>query len=303
MPKKQDKKRERTRVILLIIIGGVACVVSIYINIVGMRNAINKAPDSSGMAAISVRTNDGALKNTDDSKDKKEDSKKIKETDLLVNCVPVINLINNDWDRLQAGLKGFTLDDLGNAVYDDGYTLYCNGTYVNYVVFNKKFEKEVIGNCRVGDDLKDVKKNLGTPTFSNDGLVGYKTREVYAFFYEDEIVIYPNRTMNNSEFENAINSYKDKIYGKDRTYFLADIRQNYPDFEITEDQDNNVITITSLTRQVIAKLDGLENIDVEFYNGYNFALDTTKKYIEENMYTQNKNDLVEQFEIERINGR
>lgn len=299
MPKKRDKKRERTRIIVLIIIGSVAFVVSVYMNIVGMKNAIEKAPDSSGMAGISVRTDNGSLKNTNTTTNK-SNTKKTKETDMLVNCVPIISLINNDWDRVGASLHDFKLDGNGNAVFDEGYTLYCNGTYVNYAIFNSNYKKEVIGHCKAGDDLDEIQEKLGKPTFTQDGLIGYKTREVYAFFYNDEIVIYPNRTFKNNDFEEAINSYSNKTYGKERTYFVADVRKNYPDFVISEDDDNNEIIMESLSRQVILKLDGLGNIEAEFYNGYEISLDATKEKIEEKIYTQNDDDLVEKFELERI---
>ena len=47
-------------------------------------------------------------------------------------------------------------------------------------------------------------------------------------FYDGEIIIYPNRKMNNKNLETLLYSYKNGTYVKGRTYFLVDIRNNYP---------------------------------------------------------------------------
>lgn len=304
MPSKQNKNKNMLRIIILTFVGIVAFVVSVFMNVVGMTNAINKAPDSSGMAAISVRTGgDGSLGSQKTIK-VNEETGKVVEEDFLVNALPIINLINNNWDRVQAKFSGFELDVDGNAVFeDDGYTLYCNGKYVNYIVFNSNFQKEIVGHLKISDDNKTIEAKLGTPTFKRSGCIGYKSKEIYIFFYGDEVVVYPNRKVNNKNLEKLFNSYKDKTYGKERTYFLVDIRKDYPDFVIEEDNETNTITITSTTRQVIAKLDNLGNIEVEFYNGYEISEELTKNYIEQKMYSQNEEDLVEISESERVNGK
>lgn len=301
MPGNQ-KNKNLLRVIVLTFIGIVAFVVSVFMNVVGMRDAISKAPDSSGMAAISVRVNGtdslGIKKST-----KVDQEGKVVVEDFLVNALPIINLVNNNWDRVKAKFSGFQLDENGNAVFEkEGYTLYCNGTYVNCVVFNKNFEKELVGHLRVGDDFKTIESKLGEPTFRKSNCLGYKSREVYAFFYEDEVAIYPNRKISNQTIEDLFRDYQDKTFDEGRTRFLVEIR-NYPDFTITQDAENNVVTITSLTRQVIAKLDGLGNIDVEFYNGYQIATDRTQELINEKIFIINDEDLVELTESERVRGK
>lgn len=296
-----SRKREnknRLRFIIILIVGIVAFVVSVYMNIVGMRNAINKAPDSSGMAAFSVRT---AIK-SDEKEIKVDKSGKVVEEDILVNALPVINLINNKWDRIKANFSDFKLDGKGNAIFDDGYTLFCNGTYVEGIVFTDVFEGEVVGRLKVGSSFDLIEEKLGVPTFRDSECLGYKTREVYAFFYENEIAIYPNRNISNKEFETLLNSYQDKTFEKGRTYFLVDIRNKFNDFRIEEDTGTDTMIVTSLTRQVVLKLDKLGNVEVELYNGYNASTDETKEYIKQKIYLQNEEDLVERIESERVSG-
>lgn len=303
MPSHKNEKelRKHLRIIILVVVGIIAFLVSILTNIIGMKQAINQESDTSGMVGFSVRNSGTASR---EKKETKVDSNgKIAEEDILTNAVPLVKLNNNGWDRVKAAFSGFQVDENGNTVFSDGYTLYCNGKYVNYVVFSSDYKGEVVGHLKVGTDLKTVERTLGTPTFQSKDYLGYKTREEYVFFYEDEISVYPNGNISNKKLEELFESYLNKTYEKERTYFVVDIRENYEDFTIELDSKTNVITLTSVTRQVIAKLDSLGNIEVEFYNGYKIANDSTKEYINQKLYVTNEEDLVEIAENERVSGK
>lgn len=299
MPK--NKNKQLLRVIILTVVGSVAFVVSVFMNVVGMRDAINKEPDVSGMAAFSTRTLEDKSVSTNSTK--VDDVGKVVEEDILVNALPIINLNNNKWDRLEAKFSNFTLDENGNAVFDkEGYTLFCNGTYVNYAVFNKNFEKDVIGHVKVGENFDSIETKLGEPTFKRDEYIAYKTREVYVFFYSDEIVVYPNRRISNKKLEELFRDYTERRYFDGRTRFLVEIRERFPDIIITQDEEKDIIYLKSLTRQFVAKLDELGNIEVELYIGYKIATDSVQEYVDKNVYTTNEEDLVEIAENERVSG-
>ena len=289
----------KLKVIILIFVGIVAFSVSVITNIIGMSQALNKNSDSSGIVGFSFRKSKSTSLGID-KETKVDDEGKIPETDILVNCLPIIQLNNNKWDRLDAQFSGFQLDENGNAVFKEGYTLYCNGKHVNYVIFNNTYKGEVIGHLKVGTDFKTIEKTLGTPTFKAKEYLGYKTKQVYAFFYENEISIYPKNANSNKSLEDLFERYLNKTYTKDRTHFLVDIREDYEDFTIEMNDENNTVIITSVERQVIAKLDSLGNIEVEFYNGYEVANEKTKEYIDKKLYSTNEEDLVEIMENERI---
>ena len=299
--KEKDIKR-KMRVILLVIIGGTAFVVSILINIFGITSVINKDTNSSGMAGFSVRIT-GDEKNDNLKETKVDENGKIAEDDILINSLPIITLKNNNWDRLNSKFSGFQLDEEGNAIFEEGYKLYCNGKYVNYVVFNSDYKDEVLGKITVGTDFKTIEKKLGVPTFKTKNYLGYKTKEVYVFFYENEIAVYPNRKISNDSLEELFSDYIEKKYEKERTYFLVDIRNNFEDIKIEFNENNNEVTLISTTRQFVAKLDNIGNIEVEFYNGYNVSTEKTKEYIKEKIYITNEEDLVEVVENERVSGK
>ena len=299
---KDKELKKKIRIVILAVIGVGAFIISLGMNITGMKDAINKSPDTSGIATFSVRTKKEESLGTQ-KEIKVNQQGKIIEEDILVNSVPVIKLNNNHWDRMKSGFTDFELDENGNAVFKEGYILYCNGKFVNYVIFDNTYQEEVIGHIKVGTDLKVIEEKLGVPTFRLKEGIGYKTKEVYVFFYKDEIAVYPNGIGSNQRLEELFNKYLDKTYGKERTYFIIDIRNKYDDFIIEEDSEENTIIIKSIARQVIAKLDDLRNIEVEFYNGYNISTEETQKNINEKLYLTNEEDLVELTESERIRNK
>lgn len=300
--KKKNVNNEKMRIIILVFVGVIAFVVSVGMNIIGMKNAIEKKPDSSGMAGFSVRTKKSESLGTN-IETKVNDEGKVIEDDILVNAVPIIKLNNNNWDRVKANFSGFKLDEDGNAEFDEGYKLFCNGTYVNYVVFDNIYQGEVLGHLKVGTDFKTIENKLGTPTFKTKEYLGYKTREVYVFFYKDEIAVYSNKKQSNKNLENFLKSYLEKTYQKGRTRFLVDIRNDYKDFIIEIDEATNIVTITSLVRQIVARLDSLGNMEVELYNGYDIALEDTQSLVDEKRYFLNDDDLVEVVESERRSSK
>ena len=297
--KERNNKKNLLRIIVLGVVGVVAFVVSVYMNFTGIKGVINKEPEYSGMADFSVRTNTNSSSKTETRFD---ESGKVAEEDLLVNAVPVIQLNNNKWDRLKAGFKDYKLEGQ-NAVFEEGFTLYCDGTYVRCVVFSDKYEKEIVGHLKVGESFETIEQKLGTPTFKRDDCIGYKTKEVYVFFYENEVSVYQNKKYSNKDLEILISNYIDGIYENGRTYFLANIRNNYTDFIIKKDETTDTMIVSSITRQITLKLDELGNIEVELYNGYEISEDLTRNYIKQGIYKENKEDLTEILESERTSVR
>ncbi|MBR2290028.1 MAG: hypothetical protein IJ867_05435 [Clostridia bacterium] len=221
----------------------------------------------------------------------------------MVTCLPIVNLNNFNWNRTAAKFSGFELDENGNAVFaKEGYIFYCNGRNVNYVVFTKDYQKEIIGHIKVGTDLATIQKTLGEPTFITKGGIGYKTRENYVFYYEDEICVYPKFDSSSKKLEDLINSYFEKTYTKGKENFVAELTNKYIDFVAQEDEETKTTTLTSIARQMILKLDGIGNIEVELYNGASVSEDKTKEYIEQKRYVQKNEDLVEIVEKERVSG-
>ncbi len=297
MSNKSEKEiKRRLKIILLVIIGVVTFTISLMINIVGISQTVNNEPDTSGMVGLSIRKKNV---NNNQKETKVDNDGKVVEEEILINSLPIIKLNNNSWDVSRANLSGFERDENGNMVFPNGYVVYCNGKSVYNVIFDSSYTGEIIGNFTVGTDFEKIEEKLGVPTFKAKDYIGYKTKEIYVFFYEDEVSVYPNRKFSNGKLEEFLTSYLEKTYTKGRTYFLADLRNNYEDFIVDIDEENDVVTIKSIERQVVGKLNSLGNIEIEFYNGYEVSLEETETYIKQKVYKTNEEDLVEIVENER----
>jgi hypothetical protein len=208
-------------------------------------------------------------------------------------------LQSNNWDRLKSNFKNFEIDSDGTCTFEDGYTMYCNSTYVQYIIFNENYKKSVIGNIKVGDDFDKIKEELGEPAFSADNMIGYKTGDVYAFFYDDEIVVYSNGKKANNVFEEFIFEYYNGEYSGNRTNFVVELKNKYYDF--TAEMDGNDVVLTSITRQIKIKLLNDGGMEITLYNGYNLGTKMNSYLSEENIL-QSQDDLVEVNEMERLNA-
>ena len=298
--KKDDELKKRIKFVLVIIIGIILFLICVITTFRGMNQAINKEADMTGLVGFSIRKKTDSSGNEEETKVDKEGNI-VSEKSISVDAYPIVKLNNHSWDRVNSSLDySHKVDENGNLVYDDGYTVYCNKRAVNYVVFGEDYENEVMGEITVGTDFEDIIENLGTPTFKTDDYLGYKTKTNYVFFEENEICVYPNRSVSNSDFEELINNYFSKVGDMDRSRFLAEIRNNFEDFSVEYDEENDIATISSTLRKVTAKLNKVGNIEVEFFDGYEYSLDETEEYVNNDNYKTNEDDLVEIKESERI---
>lgn len=294
---KEKNKKIHIEIILLLVMIVIILIFSSMRNIAKVKEAINYEPNAVGFKIKKIDSD--SLGNKKEIK--VDDDGKIIEEDVYVDAIPIIKLNNNNWEILRAQLSGYETDSRGNMIFPDGYVIYCNRKYVNNIVFDTSYKGKVLGGLQVGEDFEKIKETLGVPSFKTDDYIGYKTKTNYVFFYQDAISVYSNRRMiDNNKLEELFLSYFEKTYGKERKMFLAEIRNNYQDFEVEMDEETNTVTIKSVARQVVAKLDSLGNIEIEFYNGYDIALDKTKDYVEKRIYKTNEEDYVEIRENERI---
>jgi hypothetical protein len=242
-------------------------------------------------------------KNKTESETENEENEEVQPLEtkkILTNSLVITSLINNKWDRVKANMKDFVMDDDGNCTFEDGYKLYCNNKQVNYIVFDKSYTSALIGGITVGTSFDVIKEKLGEPSFKEDDMIGYKAEQVYVVFYENEAIVYPNTKASNDNLEKLVFSYFNKTYSGNRTNFLVDIRNNYLDFIIEYDENNNIVLI-SLVRKMKLILDNDGNMEIVLYYEYN-AGSTMELYLEENGegVKQTNEDIIEIFEHERV---
>lgn len=276
------------KILVIILITVIAILIILVTNISGIKKSINSNENSAKKVGVSVSSNE-----------KKEDDNIPITTEMKIDAMPLKMLNNNSWDRVKAKFsEGYKIDENGNYVHDEGFVLYCDGTNVQNIVFNTNYKESVVGGVTVGTSLKKIISNFGTPTFQQKslGMIGYKIKDLYVFFYENEISIYPNKLLNNVNFESILSEYYKEVYNGNRTNFVLEIKRTYPDFTATEDNEN--IILRSVNRQIEIILGNDKNIKIIIYNGYkpdefiNAIKESSDIIIE-------KTDLAEKQEMER----
>lgn len=208
-------------------------------------------------------------------------------------------VINNYWNRHNLDLEEEPKEIKQNWIYYDGYKINYSDININYIIFDKDYEEEVISGIKVGEDFSKIKDILGKPLYENSkNMIGYKTSNGYVFFYEDYLVIYPLMDYSNLELEKNIINYYNQEYDGYRTNFILDIKDKFSDFqsEIIEDG----VKLYSVSRGIDLYLYDDGTMEIEIYDNYSIGTDL-RKLAEINKVKLNYDkDSVYLFEIQRI---
>ena len=228
-------------------------------------------------------------------------SHKTKKTKIVSKDSKELNLISiNGWkrDNLKIDREPQMMDsewiDYGD--FKENYS----DININYIIYNENYKSEVVEGIKVGTSFTEIKNVLGEPHFSNSNkMIGYKTDDLYAFFYDNIIVIYPNLNINNLFFEQKVLEYYNGNYNGYRTEFVVDILENYQDFK-SEIIDNG-IKLYSYNRGIDLYLYDDKTMSIVVYDNYNFS-DILKTLAEAGKLKLNLDkDYISLYEEERSN--
>ena len=291
---KNSKTNRTIKMLVIILIIALAFLLTLVINVISLKDSVNSVVNPNNKISISTSSDDKTKSDI-----AKETNSVIEPTPMSVNAMPLKMLVNNSWDRIKSNLTdGYVIDGDGKYIYEEGYTLYCDGIKVQNIVFNTNYKDKVVGEIKIGTASKDLKSSLGTPSFQDKsiGMIGYKTKDLYVFFYDNEISIYPNKNLNNKTFESKLLTYYYGNYSKDRTNFVLEMKRDFSDFFAIQ-QGENVI-LRSVNRQIEIILGENKQTEIIIYNGYK-AESAMKNMLEENNIISRQQDLAEKQEIER----
>ena len=125
------------------------------------------------------------------------------DTTSLTSNVDALNfLIDNNWST---DVNFGTRESIFKNYYihfDEGIKYRKIGSSIYNVIFTERFQGTVVNNISVGTSFSSIKQLLGKPAFENEelGVIGYKGKDIYAFFTKDEISIYKNEKYDYKEF-------------------------------------------------------------------------------------------------------
>jgi hypothetical protein len=204
--------------------------------------------------------------------------KEIGITTLVSNVSVLDYLIDNDWStKADFGTRESIFKNY-NIYFDEGISYRKIGSEVYNVIFTSNYKEPVVNNIKVGASLSAVKQSLGTPAFEDEELniIGYKGKDIYVFFTNDEISIYKNTKYDYTEFWKLVDKFIDEdMEFKDFMNELTYIWMDYSEYTYTSES----MFIAYPNRGVEVKLnyDGVSGIML--YNNISEDLSTTKKYL------------------------
>ena len=215
------------------------------------------------------------------------------------SSIKLNRIINNSWNRHNLNLDEEPEEIEKEWIYYYGYKINYSDININYIIFDKEYEEEIISGIKVGEEFSKIKQILGKPMYENSkDMIGYKTINGYVFFYEDYIALYPCMEYTNINLEKNIMEYYNQEYDGYRTNFILDIKDNYTDFksEIIEDG----VKLYSVTRGIDLYLYDDKTMEIEIYDNYNIG-SQLRKLAEINKIKLNYDmDSVYLYETQRI---
>ncbi len=162
--------------------------------------------------------------------------KKMKTTELNIESVEINTLIQNGWDKnkLSIGEPENQVDEyIEYATF--GINIYEIDEKVFNLIFDDRYEGTVVNGIKVGDSFNTIISKLGAPTFgsADDFYIGYKGEDLYVFFNQNQISIYPVEKEVKSISE-LIEKYEEDSSIKKLVSGATDIWENYEEYYYNE---------------------------------------------------------------------
>ncbi|MCR5186096.1 MAG: hypothetical protein K6D97_03145 [Clostridia bacterium] len=223
----------------------------------------------------------------------------IKETDVTVDSIELQNLIKFKWNKSALNLgNDYVLFQNFKCYFDKGIEIREYDDKVNAIIFTKNYTKPIICGIINNNDINYKKAAIGEPTFTSETseVLGYKSKEFYAFVTEKEVIIVRRYTPAYDEFAKISLDYKnDAIDINDYMNKITTIWPDYDEFYMGE----NSFRLTYSTKGIEIK-DNYEQVDqVVIYNNCLLDEATLNSLLDSDKFlAQQKIDSVAQYTIE-----
>jgi len=197
---------------------------------------------------------------------------------------------------------------------DNGYTSYYDGIIriklapnksVMNIIFSEDYEYDILTDVNMDTSLSKIYELHNDNTFGslNDKYLGYRSNDLYYFFYNDEVSVYGYSYRKNTKFENLLDKY---LKDKDLDSFITELSKQMLSYDLESfeyDADIKKAHIVFPTRGI--EIDILDNNPngITLYNNYYFT-DKTKEFVKNGLINfESDKDLIEKYEIERREAR
>ena len=203
----------------------------------------------------------------------------IKETEFQIESIEIQNLINNNWSsQFQFGTRESIFESY-YEYFDEGISTRTISGKIYNIIFDKRYSKNVVNGIFPGVEIDAIERKLGEPTFEDEklGLVGYKGKDIYVFFTNDEISIYRVSDASTDEFfELADKLLSEELDLLDFMNELTDLWPDYSDY----DYDKSSVFLSYPLKGIDVQI-GYENTNaIVLYNNINANMSNINRYIQ-----------------------
>lgn len=231
---------------------------------------------------------------------------RIEPINIEVTSEILNKIIANKWQiaGLDLGTSESTYRNY-NIYFDEGYEVrFVSGKIFN-MIFTEKYTENVISNLKVGSSEKDIVRTLGNPQFKAGDLLGYKGKNLYLFFYKNQISVYRIEEYKTDNIVETIEKFSKDNNSKE---LMDQMRILWNDYDIFEN-DVNYDRLQYTLKGMSIKFDSTTKKGIILYNNYegniygNISIQElieTKQSVPENIYIENE-DLVFVTEKSRVN--
>lgn len=227
------------------------------------------------------------------SKQSQENALDVKEINVEINSKVLNQLIGANWkiDEIEIGSAESTCNKY-DIYFDEGFEVRKIQGRVYNIVFTKKYNKEVIEGFKPGVSLEKVKANLGD-SYNEYGFLGYRTKDFYIYFSENEISVYPNLKYDYREFEELVRQYDENGNINEFMDKLTDIWPDYDKYEY----DSSYFEIWYTLKGVKIHYNNINPEGIQIYENYKGELKEEKEALRNVYYKLNKNLIIEKEQL------
>ncbi len=190
---------------------------------------------------------------------------------------------------------------------ENGYISYENGTIklklapndsVMNIIFSEDYGYSILTDVESDTPLTKIYELHNDNTFGSlsDGYLGYRSNNLYYFFYGDETSVYGYSYRRNDTFEKLLEEY---LNNKDLDKFITKLSEKMLSYDVLEyDKDIKKATMIFPTRGIEIKIEDNNPKGITLYSNYYFT-DMTKEMVKNGKISYSTDDLVEKYEIQR----
>lgn len=213
----------------------------------------------------------------------------VETLDLEVNSEVLKNLINAGWQtsKVDLGTQESSWEKY-QVYFDEGYEIRTIKGKVYNIIFTKNYNEKVVEDYKPGDSLEKIEAVLGT-SYKDSLILGYKTKDFYIYFSDNEISVYPNYKYEYTEFEELVKEYNEK---KDINDFMDKLTDIWPDYD-QYNYDTGYVEICYSLKGVKIAFNSGNNEGIQIYENYKGDLKESKTEYKDVYYKLDKNLLIE----------